>query len=108
MSRRIIKYANRRLYDPLQGRAITLLGLSDLLAGGETVTVEDKESGEDITAVTVLQSILERVKRRPGEGLDDGGTQRLLDLVRAAIENRASRGEAFEPGVGKVSAALTE
>lgn len=106
MPRRIIKYSNRRLYDPVQRRVITLLALSDLLAGGVTVTVEDKESGEDITAVTVLQSVLERVKRRPDGGLDRSGTQRLLDVVRGAVEIHKRCADEFKPEVSKVPAGV--
>lgn len=106
MSRRIIKYSNRRLYDPVQKRVITLLALSDLLAGGVTVTVEEKESGEDITAVTVLQSVLERLKRCPVGSLDRGGRERLLDIVRGAIERHANRAGEFERAVSEISAGV--
>ena len=88
MTRRIIKYSNRRLYDAAQGRSITLLELSDLVAAGESVTVELKETGEDITAVTLLQSILERLRRRPGGFLGSGVADRLLSSVRVAIDER--------------------
>ena len=93
MSRRIIKHANRRLYDAVQGRVITLLELSDLVAGGEAVTVERKGTGEDITAVTLLHSVLERLRRRPGEILRPPIADRLLRVVRGAIERSSSEDE---------------
>ena len=77
--RTIIKHANRRLYDAEQKRVITLLELSDLVAGGEDLVVELKGTGEDITAVTLLQSVLERVKRSPDAGLPSG-TAMLMEL----------------------------
>jgi polyhydroxyalkanoate synthesis regulator protein len=86
MARRIIKYSNRRLYDTARGRSITLLELSDLVASGESVTVELKGTGEDITAVTLLQSILERMRRRPRALLAGGVADRLLGSVRRAID----------------------
>jgi polyhydroxyalkanoate synthesis regulator protein len=86
MARRIIKYSNRRLYDAAQARTITLLELSDLVVRGEDVTVERKGSGEDITGVTLLQSVLERLKRRPGESVAPVVLERLLAAARSALE----------------------
>jgi polyhydroxyalkanoate synthesis regulator protein len=84
MHRRITKYSNRRLYDAVQKRAITLLELSDLLADGESVTVEHKETGEDITTVTLLQSLLERLKREAGTGTRSEVAERVLAALRGA------------------------
>jgi polyhydroxyalkanoate synthesis regulator protein len=98
MSRRIIKHANRRLYDAVQGKVITLLELSDLVADGETVTVEIKGTGEDITAITLLHSVLERLKRRPQEVLHAREAERLLRVVRRAIEKENVPSE-LEPDV---------
>jgi len=85
MARRIIKYSNRRLYDAAQARTITLIELSDLVARGEDVTVERKGSGEDITAVTLLQSVLERLKRSPVESVAPAVLERLLAAARSAL-----------------------
>jgi polyhydroxyalkanoate synthesis regulator protein len=82
VSRRIVKYTNRRLYDPTDGRQITLVELSDLVLSGEDVVVEEKRTGADITAVTVLQSVIERL-RRGGDGPSGGRlAERLLGAVR--------------------------
>ena len=97
MSRRIIKHANRRLYDAVQGRVITLLELSDLVADGESVTVEMKGTGEDITAVTLLHSVLERLRRRPSEVLHARAAERLVRVVRRAIATEDVPPE-VEPG----------
>lgn len=96
MARHIIKYSNRRLYDAVQKKVITLLELSDLLAVGEQVSVFQKDTGEDITAVTVLQSVIERLKRMPEERLATGVAERLRSVVSAAIEQEALRVERFE------------
>jgi polyhydroxyalkanoate synthesis regulator protein len=87
MTRYIIKHANRRLYDLLERRVITLLELSDLVAAGEVVTVRHKGTGEDITAVTLLASVLERLRRRPSEGLCKRVVERLAAAVRGASED---------------------
>ncbi len=93
MTRRIIKHANRRLYDAQERRVITLLELSDLLADGESVTVELKETGEDITAVTLLASVLERIRRRPDEGLCARLAEELAGAIRGPAEDEERRVE---------------
>jgi len=103
MARRIIKYSNRRLYDATQARTITLVELSELVARGESVRVERKGSGEDITGVTLLQSVLERLKRSPGDPMGAAVLERLLAAARSAIEQAAQRAEQFDQGVGKLS-----
>lgn len=87
MTRRIVKHANRRLYDAQVGRSITLLELSDLVAQGERVVVELKGTGEDITAITLLASVIERMKRRPG-ALRAQVAERLASAVRRAVLER--------------------
>ena len=94
--RRIIKHANRRLYDADARRTITLLELSDLVVAGETVRVVDKATGEDITAVSLIQSMLERVRRRPGDGLGAGDADRLVSALRRAIVAGTQGIEAFD------------
>jgi hypothetical protein len=83
--RRIIKHANRRLYDAEKRRAITLLELSDLAMDGAEIAVVDKASGEDITALVLIQSILERLRRRPAAGMCPADGRRLLDALARAI-----------------------
>lgn len=97
-TRRIIKHRNRRLYDALEGRAITLLELSDLVAAGENVTVELKGTGEDITAVTLLASFAERIRRRPNERLG----ARVASLLSGALRGAAADGRpaACDGGAG--------
>ena len=105
MARRIIKYSNRRLYDTAQGRSITLLELSDLVAAGETVSVELKGTGEDITAVTLLQSILEHLRHRPNGLLESGVADRFVSSVRRAIDERRGS-EELDAGLAGGDAAV--
>jgi polyhydroxyalkanoate synthesis regulator protein len=90
--RTIIKHANRRLYDATEGRTITLLALSDIVVAGEPVSVVDKATSEDITAVTLLQSLLERLKRRNGNGSAASDAELILDALRRVIEREAGEG----------------
>jgi polyhydroxyalkanoate synthesis regulator protein len=88
--RRIIKHANRRLYDAKAGRVITLLELSDLVLAGEDISVRDKSTDEDITAVALLQSVLERLRRRRDSAMEAAEAERLVAAVTAAMNLDAS------------------
>ena len=94
--RTISKHANRCLYDARARRPITLLEVAELVAGGEAVSVVDKASGEDITVVTLLQSLLELLKRRSSEGLEVEEVDRLVAALRAAMATVTGAGEAFD------------
>jgi len=102
--RTIIKHANRRLYDATEGRTITLLALSDIVVAGEPVSVIDKASSEDITAVTLLQSLLERLKRANGGGSAADDAERILEALRRVIARdaggRSARDDVTERAIG--------
>jgi polyhydroxyalkanoate synthesis repressor PhaR len=53
------KYGNRRLYDTDQSRYVTLEQVGDIVRRGEDVRVVDAKSGEDLTAATLAQIIIE-------------------------------------------------
>jgi polyhydroxyalkanoate synthesis repressor PhaR len=53
------KYSNRRLYDTDDSRYITLEELAEKIRGGADVHVVDAKSGEDLTAVTLTQILIE-------------------------------------------------
>jgi polyhydroxyalkanoate synthesis repressor PhaR len=55
----IKKYGNRRLYDTVHSRYITLEQLAEIIRGGEDVRVVDAKSGEDLTTGTLAQIIIE-------------------------------------------------
>jgi len=64
---RIIKrYANRKLYDTKSKQYITLDEIADLIRGGFELQVVDNTSGEDLTALTLSQIILEQEKKQKG------------------------------------------
>ena len=58
--RLIRKYANRRLYDTVASRHVTLEDLRRLVVAGETIKVVDDKSGEDLTRAVLLQIISEQ------------------------------------------------
>jgi polyhydroxyalkanoate synthesis repressor PhaR len=56
----IKKYPNRRLYDTVESRYITLADVRRLVTGGVAFVVIDKKSQEDITRSILLQVISEQ------------------------------------------------
>ncbi len=87
----IKKYANRKLYDTRTSRYITLDGIAQLVREGHDIKVVDRDTGSDLTQVTLSQVVLSEEKRGPsgivgagGEMLHDRG-QALLDYVRKTL-----------------------
>lgn len=56
----INKYPNRRFYDTLNSRHVTLQEIHDLIISGKDVCVTDTGTGEDLTNVVLMQILLER------------------------------------------------
>jgi polyhydroxyalkanoate synthesis repressor PhaR len=88
----IKKYSNRKLYDTYTRRYVTLEVIADLLRDGHEVRVVDRNTGEDITAVTLSQILLDMERHRRGplpepilvDLVKERGEQ-LLSLVRASL-----------------------
>ncbi len=62
----IKRYPNRKLYDTIAKQYITLDGVAELVRQGSEIKVVDHASGEDLTAFTLTQIILEQEKKRMG------------------------------------------
>lgn len=97
MARRIKRYDNRKLYDTEASEYVSLSDIAALVRDGETVKVVDNATGEDRTAQTLTQIILEegrsgrqvipsdllhQLLRRSGEALDTG-----LGQLRATVDD---------------------
>ncbi|MHB8508727.1 MAG: polyhydroxyalkanoate synthesis regulator DNA-binding domain-containing protein [Candidatus Dormibacteria bacterium] len=89
--RLIKKYSNRKLYDTRSRRYITLNKIGDLLREGEEIQVVDRSSGEDLTAVTLSQVLLDSERKRTAVAPDNvlhqlvRGPEALLGAVRQSI-----------------------
>jgi polyhydroxyalkanoate synthesis repressor PhaR len=59
-ARTIKKYPNRRLYDTLESRYITLQDVRKLVCDRVDITVVDKQTQQDITRTILLQVIAEQ------------------------------------------------
>jgi len=62
----IKRYPNRKLYNTESKKYITLDGIADLIREGKEVQVIDNATGEDLTALTLTQIILEQEKKQDG------------------------------------------
>jgi polyhydroxyalkanoate synthesis repressor PhaR len=86
----IKRYPNRKLYNTEAKQYITLEQIAHLIRDGQEVEVVDHATGEDMTALTLTQVILEQERRRSGflpqtvlTGLIQAGGERLSTLRRA-------------------------
>lgn len=86
----IKRYPNRKLYDTEAKRYITLEQIASLIRDGQDIQVVDHATGEDLTALTLTQVILEQERRLNGflpqtvlTGLIQAGGERLSTLRRA-------------------------
>jgi polyhydroxyalkanoate synthesis regulator phasin len=85
----IKKYANRKLYDTRTSSYVTLEGIAGLVRDGHEIKVVDRETGQDLTQVTLSQIVLSEEKRGPSRMVDGGALQErgqaLLDYVRKTL-----------------------
>lgn len=92
--RLIKRYGNRKLYDTSESRYITLDEIARLVRSGNDVKVVDNENGDDLTAITFAQIILEEEKRR--SSLISLGLLRELvqhgEDTLAQLRNRVEKG----------------
>jgi len=93
--RLIKRYGNRKLYDTSESRYITLDEIARLVRSGSDVTVIDNENGDNLTAITFAQIILEEEKRR--SSLISLGL--LRELVQHGEETLAQLRSSVEKGV---------
>jgi polyhydroxyalkanoate synthesis repressor PhaR len=85
----IKRYPNRKLYNTEAKQYITLDGIAELIRSGQEVQVTDHATGEDLTALTLTQIILEHEKNQTGllsnsflTSLIRAGEDRLTSLQR--------------------------
>src|SRR3954466_3576151 len=75
---RIVKrYSNRKLYDTVDSRYVTLPQIAELVRRGEDVRIIDNNSKEDLTSVTLTQILYEE-ERRQSRALPLGALRELI------------------------------
>ena len=85
----IKRYPNRKLYDTVAKKYITLDGIAQLIRDGQDIQILDHSSGEDLTTLTLTQIIFEQEKKKSGflprpvlTGLIQAGGDTLSSLRR--------------------------
>jgi polyhydroxyalkanoate synthesis repressor PhaR len=105
MPRIIKRYSNRKLYDVEARAYVSLEDVAALVRGGATVQVVDNATGDDITAQTLTQVILDEGKRgtslppiellhgllRRGERVVDSGLGTLRSGVDGLVQGSMDR-----------------
>lgn len=87
---RVVKrYSNRKLYDTVESRYVTLPQIAELLRKGEEVLIIDNNTKEDLTRMTVAQILYEEERKQsrtlPLAALKDllhTSSERLMSSLR--------------------------
>jgi len=73
----IKRYTNRKLYDTVESRYVTLEEIAEMVKAGAEVKIVDNRTKEDLTSVTLAQIIFEEEKKTSKMSL-----RTLRDLIR--------------------------
>src|SRR5262245_23619087 len=89
MARLVKRYSNRKLYDTSESRYVTLDEIGRWVKAGEDVKILENDSGEDLTAVTFAQIILEEERKKSGL-LSLRVLRELIQHGESALQNLAA------------------
>ncbi len=78
--RRVVRYRNRKLYEPAERRFVTIQDLARSVAEGEPVEVRSADTGEDVTAKILSRALASENNPTPAT------THALSMLLRASSE----------------------
>ena len=98
MARLIKRYDNRKLYDTEASSYVSQRDIAEMVRAGETVRIVDNSSGEDLTAQTLTQIILE-------EGKEGGHGLLSSDLLHGLLRRGS---QALDQGVAQVGQGLSQ
>ncbi|XXF76659.1 polyhydroxyalkanoate synthesis regulator DNA-binding domain-containing protein [Myxococcaceae bacterium GXIMD 01537] len=101
----IKRYTNRKLYDTVESRYVTLDEIAAMIKEGVEVRIVDNRTKEDLTSVTLAQiifeeekkqnqmplSVLREIIRRPGESLQGFIQKEVTPRVASIREEAESR-----------------
>ncbi len=101
----IKRYTNRKLYDTVESRYVTLDEIAEMVKQGVEVKIVDNRSKEDLTSVTLAQivfeeekkknqmplSLLREIIRQPGERLNDFISTQVSPRVDAIKQEAGQR-----------------
>lgn len=115
----IKRYTNRKLYDTVESRYVTLDEIAEMVKQGIEVKIIDNRTKEDLTSVTLAQIVFEEEKkksqmpldvlreiiRRPGDTLSDFFKSEVSPRVASIREEAESRIEKLLGRDGEVAPA---
>lgn len=101
----IKRYTNRKLYDTVESRYVTLDEIAEMVKQGVEVKIVDNRTKEDLTSVTLAQivfeeekkknqmplSVLREIIRQPGERLNDFISTQVSPRVDAIKQEATGR-----------------
>jgi polyhydroxyalkanoate synthesis repressor PhaR len=101
----IKRYTNRKLYDTVESRYVTLDEIAEMIKQGVEVKIVDNKSKEDLTSVTLAQivfeeekkksrmplSVLREIIRHPGESISDFIQKEVSPRVASIREEAQDR-----------------
>ncbi len=101
----IKRYTNRKLYDTVESRYVTLDEIAEMVKQGVEVKIVDNRTKEDLTSVTLAQivfeeekkttrmplSVLREIIRRPGEQISEFIKSEVTPRVASIREEAESR-----------------
>jgi polyhydroxyalkanoate synthesis repressor PhaR len=101
----IKRYTNRKLYDTVESRYVTLDEIADMVKQGVEVKIVDNRTKEDLTSVTLAQivfeeekkknqmplSVLREIIRRPGDSITDFISTQVSPRVDALKQEAGQR-----------------
>ena len=77
----IKRYTNRKLYDTVESRYVTLDEIAEMIKAGAEVKIVDNRTKDDLTSITLAQIIFEEEKKTSRMSL-----KTLLGLIRHGSE----------------------
>ena len=101
----IKRYTNRKLYDTVESRYVTLDEIAEMVKAGTEVRILDNRTKEDLTSVTLAQIIFEEEKKtskmslRTLKDLIRHGSERAQQLVEEAQADLREKVQTFVPRV---------
>ncbi len=101
----IKRYTNRKLYDTVESRYVTLDEIAEMIKQGVEVKIVDNKTKEDLTSVTLAQIVFEEEKKRsrmplsvlreiirhPGESISDFIQKEVSPRVASIREEAQDR-----------------
>jgi polyhydroxyalkanoate synthesis repressor PhaR len=90
----IKRYTNRKLYDTVESRYVTLDEIAEMVKSGVDVKIIDNRSKEDLTSITLAQIIFEEEKREGQMPLGllkriiQGGGSAVQDFISERVTSR--------------------